>query len=393
MKKVTTLVIVSILALTQLTVAQSTFNFQLNGNGARAAGMGYAFTGLADDASAISWNPAGLSQLYQMEASIIGRLGFGSASIEGFDASIIDSWDVDVSSSFQLNFASFIVPFAVGDFNVVGGVAYRRMFDFTGELTQMVSGPGLIGDIEFYDNTEGAINAISPALGVQVHDMISIGTTVNIMTGTEDGNGDLKVDGVVDPTSEYDYSRDYSGVAVDVGLLLKPNEKFSIGATFNLPHTRTVEGDGFEFDIDVPMFFTVGAAFRASDQFLLSFDYRNRPVSGLEVEGIDPELEDMNSIHAGLEFLMESGDTYIPIRLGFYTDPWQRLDANDDQVVSNVFTAGIGFSLGNLILDGAFEWAMTSFEEQDLVSLGNETVDFSSDEFRFTIGAVLHLGE
>src|SRR6185295_14346702 len=39
------------------------------GMGPRASGMGEGFTGLADDASAIYWNPAGLSRLYAPEAS------------------------------------------------------------------------------------------------------------------------------------------------------------------------------------------------------------------------------------------------------------------------------------------------------------------------------------
>src|SRR5436309_2303736 len=38
------------------------------GMGPRAAAMGEAFTGLADDASAIYWNPAGMSRLYAPEA-------------------------------------------------------------------------------------------------------------------------------------------------------------------------------------------------------------------------------------------------------------------------------------------------------------------------------------
>jgi len=59
-------------------------DFNLNGSGARAAGLGYAFTGIADDATAISWNPAGLTQIYGMEASAIARLGFGSGEVSGF---------------------------------------------------------------------------------------------------------------------------------------------------------------------------------------------------------------------------------------------------------------------------------------------------------------------
>ena len=72
-----------------IVVTQSLFagylDFNLNGSGARAAGLGYAFTGIADDATAISWNPAGLTQIYGMEASAVGRLGFGSGEISGFD--------------------------------------------------------------------------------------------------------------------------------------------------------------------------------------------------------------------------------------------------------------------------------------------------------------------
>ena len=37
--------------------------FQINEHGAKAMGMGGAFTAVANDASAIYWNPAGLTQL------------------------------------------------------------------------------------------------------------------------------------------------------------------------------------------------------------------------------------------------------------------------------------------------------------------------------------------
>ena len=43
------------------------------GSGARAVGMGGAFIGVADDATAASWNPAGLIQLEKPEMSIVGE--------------------------------------------------------------------------------------------------------------------------------------------------------------------------------------------------------------------------------------------------------------------------------------------------------------------------------
>ena len=42
------------------------------GSGARAVGMGGAFIGIADDATAASWNPAGLIQMETPEMSVVG---------------------------------------------------------------------------------------------------------------------------------------------------------------------------------------------------------------------------------------------------------------------------------------------------------------------------------
>ncbi|MCU0645955.1 MAG: hypothetical protein MUC94_17060, partial [bacterium] len=49
--------------------AQGVLDFNFIGAGARARGMGGAFIGGADDATAASWNPAGLVFLEKMEAS------------------------------------------------------------------------------------------------------------------------------------------------------------------------------------------------------------------------------------------------------------------------------------------------------------------------------------
>jgi hypothetical protein len=44
-------------------------NFSI-GFGARAMGMGSAFTALADDATAVFWNPAGLENIYQQSVTL-----------------------------------------------------------------------------------------------------------------------------------------------------------------------------------------------------------------------------------------------------------------------------------------------------------------------------------
>lgn len=368
--------------------AQNFDKFILNGSGARAAGMGYAFTGIADDATAISWNTAGLTQLYTMEASVVGRFSFGTL---GTDYSFADI-EAERSSKFQLNFASFVVPFKAGDYNVVGGVALRRMFDFTDETTYKASTD--LGDSEFTENYTGGINAITPAIGVQFNEMLSVGAGINILTGsleyeTSDDSG----------FSDETWSNDFSGTAIDLGVLVKPNQQLSIGANFNLPYTLTIEEESYETDVNVPFFFSIGLGYRASAKLLLAADYGSRPWSSAEIEEdgetYEVGMEDANSLHFGLEYLAESGDSFMPLRLGFYTQPTPATDYNDDQVTYNGITTGIGIIMEKLIIDGSFEYVFGTYvgdSESDEFGDMRE-VEYTHNDFRITVGAALHLGK
>jgi len=102
-------------------------------------------------------------------------------------------------------------------------------------------------------------------------------------------------------------------------------------------------------------------------------------------------VEDANSIHVGMEYLMMAGNSVMPLRLGFYTKPLPKQDALEDQISSNVITAGIGLIMGNIILDGSFEWAMTEFAE--MRTQDDDPINYSGNEFRVSIGAVIHFNQ
>ncbi len=382
--------------------AQEIFNFRLNGNGARSAGLGYAFTGVADDASAISWNPAGLVQLYQMEASVVGRMSAASGTVDGLRDVGITNWDVEAQSNFQFNFASFVVPFSLGGLDIVGGVAFRRMFDFSQELTQTIKTDGFsfnyLEQVR-YSNVEGGINAIAPSLGIKINDMFSVGVTANILTGAEDGDSSVEIDGLLD--SENSYSIDYSGLIIDIGVLARLSEMISVGATVSLPHDRKytiVDIDGTdpglgESTISAPMFYRVGVGFRPTDNLLIAADYNSRPISQIKLESgatlADFDVPDVNSFHVGLEYLLGT-ETIIPIRLGYYTNPLGIKDVDKNEVVAGVITAGTGIALGNVILDASIE---LSGYQQTLDNTGPNDITFTEGDVFITLGAVIHLGE
>jgi long-subunit fatty acid transport protein len=375
----------------QVAFAQEYEQYVQNGNGARAAGMGYAFTGLADDATAISWNSAGLTQLYSPEASVIARFGWGSLTPDYPDLDI----DVTSGSSFQLNFASLALPFHAGNINVVGGVAYRRVYDFTSNFTIKLSQMGMTYEIE-QDNS-GGIDAITPAVGIQFNEMISAGVAGNILMGSTDYKSTERLNGQVE--SEGSYSEEYSGFGLDIGVLVKPSPQFQLGANFQLPTTVTTteknQGfDDYEYKLKVPLFFSIGAAFRASDNVTLAADYRSRPWSSakqeFDGEEYDLEAENANSFHVGLEYLAQAGDNIMPLRVGFYTVPTPGKDENDDQITFNTVTAGLGLILGNIILDGSFEYMFGSYvgDTQD-----GQDIDYSQSNFRVTVGGTIHFGK
>jgi len=364
--------------------------YVLNGSGARAAGMGYAFTAMADDATAISWNAAGLTQLSSPEASVVARLGFGSLDPDYSDIDL----NVETGSKFQLNFASIVVPFSAGNINIVGGVAYRRVYDFTSDFTITASD----ADFEIKNENSGGVDAITPAIGVQINEMISVGAAFNIFVGSTDYMYEANFGGL---TSEDEYSEEYSGTAIDLGVLVKPSPQFSIGANLSLPHTvkitEKMEGfDDFEYDLEPPFSFSIGAAFRASDQVTIAADYRSRPWSNLKIDGeefdSDNQPEDANSIHVGLEYLAQAGNSVLPIRVGFFTLPTPDVDYKGDQISYNGLTAGIGVIMGNIILDGSFEWVFGSYVGDENFIDGSD-VDYNINDFRITFGGVVHFGK
>lgn len=109
-----------------LSVAQ---DLNLIGAGARAEGVGGAFIGIADDATAIVWNPAGLTQLERTEASVVTRFIMEKEEYtpQGFFAGSSETFD---QSHFQFNFGSIALPFMAGSTKIVLAAAYQRQLDF-----------------------------------------------------------------------------------------------------------------------------------------------------------------------------------------------------------------------------------------------------------------------
>jgi len=97
------------------------------GSGARALGMGGAFIGLADDATAASWNPGGPIQLETPEVSIAGAYNSRTEDTTHNDSpGASGPQDVDI---YELNYLSAAFPFTAIHKNMIVSLNFQHLYD------------------------------------------------------------------------------------------------------------------------------------------------------------------------------------------------------------------------------------------------------------------------
>jgi len=103
------------------------FSQQGLGIGARALGMGGAYTGVANDYSAIFYNPAGLGQIKRMEFN----LGFDFYQYNSA-ATYLDTKQDALNSRTAIQSLGFVMPFPTYQGSFVMAFGYNRQANFTG---------------------------------------------------------------------------------------------------------------------------------------------------------------------------------------------------------------------------------------------------------------------
>ncbi len=106
------------------------YSFANLGSGARAMGMGGAYVGVADDFSAIYWNPAGLGQIHQFEFTG----GFDNINVSN-DATYINSVQNYTNSVTSLGSIGVVIPMATRRGSLAFAVGYNRPQDFTAAVS------------------------------------------------------------------------------------------------------------------------------------------------------------------------------------------------------------------------------------------------------------------
>lgn len=288
------------------------------GSGARALGMGGAFIAVADDATAVSWNPAGLAQLEKPELSIVFRYqtyrNIIPAQVSGIDEF---SGPLDYKgSSHSFDFASFTYPLRFGNFKIVPQISYQRSICFDvvnneknnrvvsaidtgGEFRQMIT------QRTHLQKFVGGFDTVSFSVATTLFKRFHLGVSANLWfngyTGTELETEDWSVMGTTpgsatqvghySSSAKHDFS--IKGANMNAGLLINVLKNFKIGfvykshfsATLDYSLDMSIEGDNIapvptgvivlpgHAQLEWPETWGFGLAFMPTDQLTFSADF------------------------------------------------------------------------------------------------------------------------
>ncbi|KAB2836470.1 MAG: hypothetical protein F9K48_01790 [Candidatus Brocadia sp.] len=408
------------------------------GSGARALGMGGAFIAVADDATAASWNPSGLTQLERPELSVVGSFLYTQQDFDPGNTGLMSLDDEGVSWG-DLNYASVAYPFKVFGKNLVAALNYQQKYDFHMDVdfNTIVEIFGINEDISIDFDSKGGVGALTPAIAMQVLPKLSIGVAVNIFTDEFFGDyawketlkisgfGTDGVDTVSDTSKAVREFRNFQAVNVTVGMLWdvweKEDKRLSLGAVFHSPYTadvdRIIDNQSFSdlsgstftfsnhtrehFEIDYPMSFGAGLGFRYNDALSFSLDVtwtdwsefeqenketgeKSRPL-GLDAP-TDRDIDDTYAVRLGTEYLIFGQKMIIPVRGGLFYEPRPSLDEPTDVYGVSV---GSGITFKRFSIDGAyqFRWA-NDVNGEDYGEL--QGTDFDLNEHLFLASVIVY---
>ena len=140
------------------------------GAGARSLGMGGAFVAIADDATANTWNPAGMTQLERPEASF--TLGYSQRRTRSDSTS-------DSRDDAGVDHLSLVLPFHRGCQQTIG-LAWQRQFDFTkGIAFSSAESDTVVTETRSYEiDQEGSFATLGLSYAIEPLPGLSFGATL-----------------------------------------------------------------------------------------------------------------------------------------------------------------------------------------------------------------------
>ncbi len=300
--------------------------------GERAAGMGGAFTALANDTSGMYYNPAGIvhAQAKSLSASVNAYYSLSkkySGVIAGSDLN--RNYSAIVPNFFGVQ--QPVGPVSLGFSYAVPEHAFEDMEETfidlppSEEMKQRYGDPNLrISRYVLNLNTEDSINEFGPSVAIKISETLSLGLTLYVHKRSSlfIENELLRLSNGRDRWNNFYVKIREWGTRPILGVLWKPSERFSFGAA--LSRTFVVDSDVTYQETDhstldnqpvlndqritssdrqgYPWQCRLGAAYRINPSWLVSGDMALYPGFSYDMLGTRVERESVVNVALGTEY-------------------------------------------------------------------------------------------
>ncbi|MBU8923442.1 MAG: outer membrane protein transport protein [Bacteroidales bacterium] len=320
------------------------------GTGGRPMGMGSAYTAVSDDAFAILYNPAGLTQIKDREIS------FGIHHRQVKIDAIYDVYRAANDNSYtSIGHLAYAVPLDSYYDSAVLGIGVFRVSSSDLEYIRNASRMDLEGTIMNSFKQSGSIYQYRLGVGVELTPKIAFGASLVLWNSSVDFNETVDY---THGSSDSSYtlsdngSAELTGVSIEVGVMLWLSDYIKAGLTMSTPAKLYYDGDGensytgtfpdgygwttdneyyyIEDEFTIPMKFTGGISFSAGDLLLAAdvtwcdfsqVEYNNLNLSS-ELDPMRDVIESSFSYSLGAEFTVpgstmsiRGGYSWIPLAM------------------------------------------------------------------------------
>ena len=380
MKKLTHIIMVAAAALAIVGALGSSRVFALGfrnpDQDARATGQGEAFVAQADDASAIYYNPGGLTQIQGTEITSGAMLWFPDERLKGAGSGgEMTKWSFLPHFYAATDFGASQSPWRFGlGFNVPFG--NRAVYSENGPFRYLVTSASL----EVFN--------IQPTVAYQINEHLSLGAGLNIY----DGDTSLKrhVPSVVlgfpsgTPDSRIHFDGDGQAFGATAGVMWKITPQHTVGIVYRSPFMINFDGHaslktplGTESKsahaaIQFPQSVAGGYAFRPTKKLKLEADIEwtnwetlhkivlHEPGGSLDGTPIPFDWQDSLFYEFGAQYEL---DDHWTVRGGYIysenTVPNSSFSPSVPDSNRHVFSVGLGYSVTRFSVDIVYQYSLS----------------------------------
>jgi long-chain fatty acid transport protein len=389
--------------------------------GAKALGMGGAFTAQADDPSAIFFNAAGIADLERTQLYLGVSTIFTGTSFAGVDPDPGYGSTGETGTMVFPPFNAYVTyQFKEG---LTGGLGVFNAYGLGQYWDNEASFPGR--HISYHVDLKTFY--FNPTIAWRAHEKLSLGggvqavySMVNLKSYSQryDPNGSGLLD-VGTVNLEGNSSLDWGG---NFGIMVGPFSGFTLGVAFRSQVAANVTGDatftqlptgsqqfddavaagfpqnqGVETTVNLPWLLSVGGAYRFKEKWTVEVDFNYvgwSEFEKLEFRFDDPDLntarvqdyDDVLSIRSGLQYeLTQEWD----LRGGYYYDPTPQPTKAVSPLLADTdrhgISLGFGYGVETWVIDAFALALLTSDRSTDGQNLDGFNGDYGTFAYLFGV--------